>query len=224
MRHFTSDYVEHATLRDGTPVRLRLVTPDDKELLRRGFDGLSERSRYARFLSPKGALTPDELRYLTEVDHEDHFALGAVREPAGDHPSDLPVGLGIARFIRSPADPTTAEAAIAVADAAQGQGLGRLLFVRLVAAATERGVERFHCDVLCSNESMHQLIAGVSPDHVTKIHDGVMSIDLPLPGVSPTHHIDHVVEHGPLYRMFKLAASNAVEWTAAMRRFWHLGD
>ena len=32
-RFFTADYVERATLRDGTPVLLRLICPEDKELL-----------------------------------------------------------------------------------------------------------------------------------------------------------------------------------------------
>src|SRR4051812_14874359 len=144
-RVFTADYVEHATLRDGTRVLLRLVTPDDKELLKRGFDGWSHASRYARFFVPKQRLTDDELAYLCEVDQESHFALGAVREGDGE-----PRGLGIARFIRL-ADvedaPVTAEAAIAVSDEMQGKGLGRLLFQRLVDAAGERGIAQFRCEV-----------------------------------------------------------------------------
>jgi len=34
-RFFSSDYVERATLRDGTQVVVRLICPDDKTLLRR---------------------------------------------------------------------------------------------------------------------------------------------------------------------------------------------
>lgn len=95
-RAFAADYVEHVTLRDGLPVILRLVTPDDKELLRRGFDNWSAESRYARFFVPKLRLSDDELTYLCDVDQENHFALGAIREGDGE-----PRGLGIARFIRS---------------------------------------------------------------------------------------------------------------------------
>ena len=40
-------------LRDGTPVVLRLVTPEDKEMLAAGFERWSPESRYARFLAPK---------------------------------------------------------------------------------------------------------------------------------------------------------------------------
>lgn len=217
-RHFTADYVERAVLRDGTAVRIRLVTPEDKELLRKGFEQLSAESRYARFLAPKAELTEDELRYLTDLDGDHHFALGAVRED-GDG-SGEPIGLGIARFIRL-ADPRIAEAAIAVADVAQNKGLGTLLFLRLVAAAAERGVEVFHCDLLAQNASMYELIRQVSPEHTIAIAGGVMSIDLPLPNVHAEHpHDERPIESSGAYRLFKLAAAKPTEWAGTVRALW----
>ena len=52
-RFFTADYVERAILRDGSAVRVRLIAPEDKALLRREFERWSPESRYARFLAPK---------------------------------------------------------------------------------------------------------------------------------------------------------------------------
>src|SRR6202795_4912330 len=54
----------HATavLRDGTPVRLRAIRPDDKERLRIAFERLSPRSVYRRFFHTVTALTPEMLR------------------------------------------------------------------------------------------------------------------------------------------------------------------
>src|SRR6266568_8681079 len=80
---FDGRYRETALLRDGSRVVLRLVRPDDKALLRRGFERLSPESRYRRFMSAKSQLTDAELAYLTEVDGWSHFALGAVVEGAG---------------------------------------------------------------------------------------------------------------------------------------------
>src|SRR5689334_12259749 len=97
-RFFSLDYRERAVLRDGTAVRLRLVVPEDKELLRAGFERLSPASRYARFLAPKFQLSDDELRYLCEVDHDRHVAIGALRDDG--EAGAAPVGLGVARFIR----------------------------------------------------------------------------------------------------------------------------
>lgn len=218
-RFFSLDYVERAVLRDGTKVRLRLVTPGDKEVLRAGFDRLSPASRYARFLAPKTQLSDDELRYLCEVDQEHHVAIGALRDDGGDAGA-APVGLGIARFIRLADPPNTAEAAIAVADEAQHQGLGRLLFLRLVAAAAERGIERLRCEVLGSNAGMAGLLAQISPDRSIEVGSGVMSIEIALPNVTPTHPPAGEPLQSPMYRLFRAAAQNAVEWTDAVRKLW----
>jgi GNAT superfamily N-acetyltransferase len=215
MRFFTADYVERAQLRDGTPVRLRLLVPEDKPLLAAGFAKLSAESRYARFLGPKAALDDQELRYLTEIDQEDHFALGAIREDGDGHGD--PIGLGIARFIRL--EPTIAEAAIVVADDIQGRGLGHLLLMRLCAAAAERGIERFRCEVLGSNSAAAGLLANISPERTTTVEQGVMTIDLPLPNVTPA---EPPPEHpqGAVFEMLRAAAQNLIDWTASIRRFW----
>lgn len=214
-RFFSLDYVEHAALRGGTPVVLRLVRPEDKELLRAGFDRWSPASRYTRFLAPKAVLSDDELRYLTEVDQESHVALGALRDVEGP-----PIGLGIGRFIRLPERPDTAEAAIAVADEVQHQGLGRLLLLRLVAAAAERGVTRFRCEVLGTNVGMTALLSDISPDRTVDLGEGVMSIEIALPSVSPTESPSGAPVQSALYRLFQAAAQNAVEWTDAVLRLW----
>jgi GNAT superfamily N-acetyltransferase len=213
-RFFTRDYVEHAALRDGTRVVLRLIRPDDKELLRAGFERLSPASRYSRFLAPKAALSDDELRYLCDVDQEDHVAIGAVRE------DDPTLGLGTARFIRQPDRPDTAEAAIAVTDDAQHLGLGSLLGLRLIAAAAERGVTRFRCEVLGSNASMTGLLDQIAPDRTVELGSGVMSVELELPRVSPTQLPDGEPRETAVYRLLRATAQNAVEWTEAVRRLW----
>jgi len=186
-------------LRDGTRVVLRLVRPDDRDLLRRGFERWSAESRYARFFSAKTHLTDDELTYLCDVDQESHFALGATRE------GDASAGVGIARFIRLPehdgglGGPVTAEAAIAVADDMHGQGLGRILLERLVAAAGERGIERFRCEVLGTNAGMKHLIEKVAPVRTTEVSHGVMSIDFDVPATVT----DQAGEESALYRFFR---------------------
>lgn len=216
-RFFTPDYVERATLRDGTAIVLRLVTPEDKLQIADGFARWSPESRYTRFLAPKTTLTDDELRYLTEIDQENHFALGAIRESDG-------LGIGIARFIRLPRLHATAEAAIAVSDEVKGRGLGKLLFLRLCAAAAERGIERFRCEVLAANTGMTSLIANLSPERSIEVGGGVMSIDMLLPNVKPTAPPSTTTPPGGLYALLRAAAQNAVEWTDAVRRLWRRGD
>lgn len=220
-RYFTADYVERAVLRDGSVVRLRLVAPEDRELLRSSFDRWSPESRYARFLAPKDALSDDELTYLCDLDQETHFALGAVLE-AGDGTGE-PIGAGIARFIRLPfqlGEPATAEAAIAVADALQGKGLGKLLLLRLCAAAAERDVEEFRCEVLADNTSMRALIATIAHDHTVVNANGVATIDFAIGAIAPDASPDASTTLGPLYAMLRAAAENVVDWTDSVRRLW----
>jgi RimJ/RimL family protein N-acetyltransferase len=219
-RYFTADYVERAVLRDGSVVRLRLVAPDDRELLRRSFDQWSPESRYARFLVPKDSLSDDELTYLCDLDHETHFALGAVLE-AGDGAGE-PIGAGIARFIRLPfqlGEPSTAEAAIGVTDALHGKGLGKLLLLRLCAAAAERDIEQFRCEVLADNTAMRALIATIAPQHTVVNANGVATIDFAIGAIAPDASPEST-HTGPLYAMLRAAAENVVDWTDAVRRLW----
>ncbi len=143
-------------LPDGTQVLLRPIRPDDKDRLAVGLSRLSEASRHARFLTPKPRLSSSELRYLTELDGVDHVAIVAA---LAAEPDTL---VGVARFVRLTEDPTTAEAAIVVADALQGQGLGRELGRRLADEARARGVRRFTATLLGTNGASHRLFEVIS--------------------------------------------------------------
>jgi GNAT superfamily N-acetyltransferase len=221
-RFFTADYLERAILRDGSAVHLRLVGQGDRELLRHSFERWSPASRYARFLAPKEALTDDELTYLCNLDQEMHFGIGAILE----HEGAEPVGAGIARFIRLPfqlGEPVTAEAAIAVADALHGKGLGKLLLLRLCAAAAERGVEQFRCELLADNHAMRALIATIAPDHTTVAANGMLTIDFAVGAIPPDAPLDAGAPR-PMYALLRAAAENVIDWTDAVRRFWRKTD
>ncbi len=211
---FGPDYLEQATLRDGTSVLLRPLIASDQEALHQGFLRLSPESRYRRFFAAKNDLTPDELRYLCDVDGHQHFALAAATADGG-------LGLGVARFIQLDDEPGMAEAAIAVADEVQGRGLGSLLFQRLVAAARERGVVRFRCDMLGSNRGMVDLIMASAPDASAHVNSGVISMEFALPPLGPEHPIAEPPRETGLYRMFAMIARGALEWTS---RWQQLGQ
>lgn|GEM_PF-1174704 len=156
---FSGEYRERLLLGNGIPVAIRLVRPTDAALFVRGFERLSTGSRYHRFFGYKKALSPAEIRYFTECDGVNHFALGAVVERA-DGTED---GAGVARFVRLAGNPLAAEAAVTVVDAFQRYGLGRLLFDRLLCAAEERGVRELHSLVLAENKPMLALLRKLGP-------------------------------------------------------------
>jgi acetyltransferase len=144
---------------DGTPLLIRPITPDDKPLLVRGLSQLSELSVHRRFLSPKSRFTAAELRYLTEVDGNDHVAFVAQR------PGECYRLLGVARWVRLQEEPDTAEIAIVVADDWQGRGVGSLLAEAVAEEARERGIRSFTATILSDNVPAQRLMAKLT-DHL----------------------------------------------------------
>jgi len=158
-------------LRDGSSVLIRPIDPADRELLRSGFDDLSERSRYLRFQSPLTELSDDQLSYLTVVDHHDHEALLAI-DPESDD------AIGVARFVR--VNDGVAECAIVVADKWQNRGLGSELLERLVERAQDEGIERFTALVLADNNDALRLLERLG-DTVRRREGSQVELDIELP-------------------------------------------
>lgn len=176
----------------GAPqVEIRPIEPDDRDALARGFDRLSEQSRYRRFLSPRGPLSQAELSYLTDVDHHDHEALVAV-DPETDE------GVGVARFIRSTEDPAVAELAVAVADDWQGKGVGSLLAAELAKRAREEGVMCFTALALAENDAILGLLQDLGEVRTGRTQLGTveLAVDLPDDGISRLRRLLRAVARG----------------------------
>ena len=183
-RHFDDSYREEIELKDGKKAVLRIMRPEDKEAMRRGFERLSPESRFLRFFSPKAKLTDRDLKYLTEVDGEDHFAMVALTEVDGAEE-----GLGVARFVRLEREYDVAEPAITVIDEAQGSGLGTMLLHKLSAAASERGIRRFRCEFLVHNERMRAILEDMAEDVEFQSDGDVVRAEFRLPHVDPVEEL-----------------------------------
>ena len=66
--YFGKYYREAVKLKDDTAVLLRLLLPSDKDLLIKGMEHLSARSRYYRFFTAKETLSKKDVNYFTEID------------------------------------------------------------------------------------------------------------------------------------------------------------
>jgi RimJ/RimL family protein N-acetyltransferase len=137
------------SLRDGTPVRVRLVRADDRDRVLRGVREMSQTTRYLRFFAGTREMSEGQARHLTEIDQVNHVAVCAV-EPTDSEER----GYGIARFVRDARDPRLAEFAVVVIDPMQGRGLGTVLLAALVLRAQAAGVEEFYGHVLTENPVM----------------------------------------------------------------------
>jgi RimJ/RimL family protein N-acetyltransferase len=127
---------------------------------------LSPQSARLRFLAPKNHLTLAELRYLTEVDHVDHYALVAV---LADDPTTM---AGVGRWVRDGDHPDAAEVAIVVGDCYQRQGLGTALGTALGDGARALGIARFTAMMLPENTAAQRLFAHISGRLRTRVEGG----------------------------------------------------
>lgn len=141
---------ERVTLRDGSRIVVRPVVPEDRALFVAGWERFGETSRQRRFMGVKQRLTLADLAFFTELDHDNHEALGALDPATGD-------GLGVARYIRDPSRPDVAEAAVSVIDAWQGKGLGGVLLERLADRARQHGIRHFTAELMADNRAMLHL-------------------------------------------------------------------
>ena len=160
-------------LRDGTEVLVRPVEPGDKPLFTAGWERFGEESRYRRFMGAKPDLSERDLAFFTEVDHVDHEALGAIDPVTGS-------GLGVARYIRDPAEPGVAEVAVSVIDACQGRGVGSVLLRELSALARARGIRAFTASLFASNHSMLRLFERVGTVRTRAVEGPALEIDVEL--------------------------------------------
>jgi RimJ/RimL family protein N-acetyltransferase len=172
-------------LRDGSAVIVRPIRPTDRDAVLQGFDGLSEQSRYQRFLTPMPELSESQLRYLTEVDHHDHEALIAFDASSGE-------GIGVGRFVRLD-DRISAEAAITVVDDWQGRGVGTALAHLLADRARAEGIERLTSLLLASNRQMRDLLASLGPSETTADDGTTIEVAVALPEEGIGEHMAGVL-------------------------------
>jgi RimJ/RimL family protein N-acetyltransferase len=165
-RHQGATRARYVRMRNGSAVLIRQIRRTDAALLAEGFTRLSSESRRSRFLTRKDALSPAELRYLTDVDHLDHEALVALDAVDGRC-------VGVARYIRVADDLHAAEIAITVVDEWHRRGLGTELVTALAHRARRAGIRRFTAVVASDNVAVimlaHNLARGslVGREHDT---------------------------------------------------------
>jgi RimJ/RimL family protein N-acetyltransferase len=89
--------------------------------------------------------------------------------------------IAVARFVALPEAPGTAEFAIVVGDAYQGQGLASGLMDRLAAAAVARGIERFRAVMLSDNVAIQRLLERLAVGNVqTHVRGPVTEMEIGL--------------------------------------------
>jgi acetyltransferase len=145
------DLVREHRLRDGTRIMIRPIRPEDAVLERDFVNGLSEQSRYLRFMYSLKAITPELVSKFTQIDYDREMALIALH---GDGQSERQIGVGRCVDDR---DGRGCDFAIVVADDWQGKGIASELLQRLIDIARNRRLEFMEGIVLRENRNMIEL-------------------------------------------------------------------
>lgn len=133
-----------ATARDGTPIRLRPIRPDDEPLLHDLVAHMSPEDLRARFFAPIHDLPHAMAERLVHLDYSREMALAAFHDQTV---------LGIARY-SAELGSLVAEYAVAVRSDWTGHGIGYLLLTRLIEIARGAGIAEFVGEVLAENHRM----------------------------------------------------------------------
>jgi len=137
---------EIVTLRDGSRVRLRPVTPEDGPRLQDLLDHMSLADIRHRFFAPIRQLSPALSWHLSHPDPRREVAIAAVAIE-DEHL------LGVARLAADEAG-RHAEYALTVRTDMKGHGLGYLLLGRLVEHGRRHGFREIWGDVMRDNDAM----------------------------------------------------------------------
>jgi acyl-CoA synthetase (NDP forming)/ribosomal protein S18 acetylase RimI-like enzyme len=150
-------YSSEAILRDGAPVTIRSLTPDDRDHVIAVFQRMSAASVRHRFFTSKLELSRTDLAFLDALGAGRDVALAAiVRDGREGREGRDGRALGIGRYVVL-TDPRSAEVAFEVGDVDQGRGIGTLLLEHLAVNARAAGIATFVAEVAADNRAMLEL-------------------------------------------------------------------
>jgi acetyltransferase len=156
---YPHELIQHHQLPNGVDISIRPIRPEDAEMEKDFVRGLSERTKYFRFMQALQELTPDMVVRFTQIDYDREMAFVAEAEDAagaGGERGGRRI-LGVGRYMVNP-DGHSVEFALVVADDWHCLGIGTRLMKILMRAAKYKGVSFFEGEVLAINKPMLSLV------------------------------------------------------------------
>jgi acetyltransferase len=156
IRPYPAQYVTPWKLKDGTPVTIRPIRPEDEPLLVKFHQTLSERSVYYRYFTPLGLeqrIAHERLTRICFNDYDREIALVVELKETQGGQHDI---LGVGRLSKLQGA-NEAEFAIVISDQYQKQGLGTQLLKLLVQVGRDEKLKRILATILPDNRDMQHL-------------------------------------------------------------------
>lgn len=166
-------YSAQERLRDGRPIEIRALHPQDEANMLAAVSQTGAESRQRRFFVTKRGFSDAEKEFFMKIDFVNHVALVAEIDEDG-----RPVIVGGCRYVV--VGPDKAEVAFMVVDAYQGQGIGLMLTRHLVGLARAAGLKQLVADVLPGNAAMRRVLEKFGFRPVRSADPQVVHLALPL--------------------------------------------
>jgi len=146
-RHFS----QASTLRDGTPVTIRVMRTDDRDRIARAFSGLDAGTIYTRFFGFRKEIPASAIDRIAAIDFVNLAGLVVTVGAASEE-----TVIGSASYVGSVASDgaKTAEVAFTIEEDYQRQGLAGRLLAALAHLARRHGIARLEAEVLAGNAPM----------------------------------------------------------------------
>ena len=156
IRPYPTQYVRPWALRDGTPVLIRPIRPEDEPQIVEFHSTLSEQSVYLRYFYPMSLdqrIAHERLTRICFIDYDREMVLVAEHTDAASGKRTI---IGVGNLLKVHGT-NHAEFAAVVGDAFQGQGLGSELLRQLIEIGRDENLDRIIADVLPENRDMQRV-------------------------------------------------------------------
>lgn len=169
---YPKEYITQWQLKDGTPVTLRPIKPEDETLFHEMFKSLSEETMRFRFFQIIKELPHETLTRYCNLDYDREIAIVAELQKERERKI-----IGAVRLVLEPGG-KCGEFAVVVADPWQRLGLGAKLTDYIIAIAREDALEKIYGYVSSNNFKMIQLCTKMG--FQLKTSDGEILVTLHL--------------------------------------------
>lgn len=168
IRPYPREWEERALLKDGTPVTLRPILPEDEPAHKDFVSHVTDEDRYKRFFADV-VIGHEELAHMTQIDYDREMAFVAVADRGNI--------LGVVRAVSDP-DNDDAEFAVLVRSDLKGVGLGRMLMEKIIRYGQQRGLNSLSGITMPSNRGMITLARKLGFKTKTQLEDGIVELKL----------------------------------------------
>jgi acetyltransferase len=179
IRPYPSQYVGTWTQKDGTPLTLRPIRPEDEPLMARFHETLSDRSVYLRYfhaMKLSQRIAHERLTRICFVDYDREMVLVAdgADPTTGEHAI-----LAVARLSRRPGT-EEAEFSLVVNDRFQGQGLGTEMLRCLLQIGHAEKLRRITAEIILENTCMVHICQKLGFRLQNILEDGIVKAEIEL--------------------------------------------